>query len=183
MGFGVENIGRVQNVKLFRIRAQGAGAALRSISWLGLDLKTGPVPYGGMLYFFPGVGVWVAPSRVLSDKSFCRRVWHASCSFASSVLCRRRFHLSFPSFPTSHNADIYVLISSFLTSNIGDAKSDRTRVLSFGRRCRRRRRLIWKWKTCFDHEDWVHVSGDLDTRHEARGARISSSLRPLAPAP
>jgi len=120
------------NVKLFRVRGQGAGAALRSSGWLGLNSKTGPVRYGGMLYFFAGVGVWVAPSRVSSDKSFVDEFWHASRSFASSTLCRRLFHLSFPSFPTSHNADVYILISSLLTSNIGDAKSDRTRVLSFG---------------------------------------------------
>ena len=75
-------------------------------------------------------------------------------------------------------ADIYVLISSFLTSNTGDAKSDRTRVLSFGRRRRRRRRLTWRRKTCINLEDWIHVSRDLGTRHEELEYRPPSAPWP-----
>ena len=101
--------------------------------------------------------------------TFCRRVLRASCSFASSMPRRRRFHLASHLVLLYCDADACALISSLL--NTGDANSDCIRVLSFGRRCRRRRRLIRKQR--LGTRFW-------SSRYEARGPRTSSSLRPLA---
>ena len=157
----------------------GAGAASRSTSWLRLKWKTKSTNRVGVVRRYVAVSFQMLV--------FGRPQWgferHFVDGFGTPLVHLLLLRCIVAVFTLlSHlallyrDADICVLISSLL--NTGDANSECTRVLSFERWFRRRRRLIWKWKTCFNHEDWVHVSGDLDTRHEELEYRPPSALWP-----